>query len=413
METGLNVSRAALLLVDLQRDLLHEDGALARVGLPALDPEDRQRLLLQWQELIATVRRAGRPVVWVKTAVRSDFADSALAESWLQPRRAAAGMFLTEGSWGAELLDGLPVESDDYVVVKKGHSAYTDTHLDRLLTNLGVDQCVIAGGGVEDSIAETARTGGRLAYEQFVVEYALYPTRGADLRPVSKEAELIHSEDVLTAAQMQEVAAEPGPDYAMVLVDMQNDFMNNDRAHVRHGLSAPMADEKRTRIIENTQRIAAAMRARGWPVIYVRVVRRADNLDDVHTPTHRRQRTVPKGDTHCVEGTPGADIVPELTPEPGDFMVEKKGGSGFGYTPLHRILRNLHARRLLVTGGATTGCVWATVQDGVALGYDMTVIADATYPADSLELKTLARWCAVRPTADVLPELVGTPTSVA
>ena len=94
-------------------------------------------------------------------------------------------------------------------------------------------------------------------------------------------------------------------------------------------------------------------------------------------------------------------------------MVEKKGGSGFGYTPLHRILRNLHARRLLVTGGATTGCVWATVQDGVALGYDMTVIADATYPADSLELKTLARWCAVRPTADVLPELVGTPTSVA
>src|SRR5207245_5639602 len=91
-----------------------------------------------------------------------------------------------------------------------------------------------------------------------------------------------------------------------------------------------------------------------------------------------------------------------------DFMVEKKGGSGFGYTALHRILRNLNARRLIMTGGATTGCVWATVLDGVALGYDITVIADATYPPDSPDLATLARWCAVRPTADVLPELAGT-----
>ncbi len=412
MTSTMEISRAALLLVDMQRDLLHEDGALARVALPKLEPEDRQRLLVQWRELVNAVRQSGRPIVWVKTELRPDFVDSGLAESWLEPRKQAAGAFLSEGSWGAELLDELPVEPNDYVIVKKSHSAFTDTSLDRLLTNLGVEQCIVVGGGAEDAVAETARTGGRLGYEQFVVEDALYPP-DANLRQISTCAELVNSEDVLTAATeaSEPVTDERGPDYAMVLIDMQNDFMNNDRAHVRHGLSAPMADEKRARIIENTRQVAAAIRARGWPVIYVRVVRRGDNLDDVHTRTHRRLRTVPAGDTHCVEGTAGAEIVAELTPESGDFMVEKKGGSGFGYTPLHRILRNLNARRLLMTGGATTGCVWATVQDGVALGYDITVIGDATYPVEGPGLDMLRDWCAVRPAADVLEELAGLPTA--
>jgi nicotinamidase-related amidase len=86
-------------------------------------------------------------------------------------------------------------------------------------------------------------------------------------------------------------------------------------------------------------------------------------------------------------------------------MVEKTGGSGFGFTPLHRILRNLNASKLLMTGGAVTGCVWATAFDGFALGYDVTVVGDATYPADSPDLEELGEWCAVRTTADILPTL--------
>src|SRR6185503_10311137 len=127
---------------------------------------------------------AGRPIVWVKTELRQDAADSSLAQSWMEPRRNAAGAFLVEGTRGTEIVDAVGFEQDDYVVVKKGHSAYTDTTLDRLLENLGVEQCIVAGGGTEDSISETARTGGRLAYEQFVVEDALYPPRDTNLRIV-------------------------------------------------------------------------------------------------------------------------------------------------------------------------------------------------------------------------------------
>ncbi len=396
------LNHAALLLVDVQRDALHPDGALGRAGL-APEPSEASRLVVKWGELVGLMRGAGRPVVWVKTCMRSDFTDSAHAAAWLEQRLADVGPFFIEGSWGAELMDGLDAAPDDYVVVKKGHSAYDNTHLDRLLTNLGVSQCIVVGGGVTDSIAETARTGGRLGYEQFVVEDALYPPDAAELHAPRKQAEVISAEEVFVAAS--DAPPKAGPDYAMVLVDMQNDFMNAERPHVLHGLSDPMPEEKRVSIVENTQKLSAAMRERGWPVIYVRVVRRQDNSDDVHSKTHRRARTLPPGVTHCAIGTWGAEMVDELHPEEDDYIVEKKGGSGFGYTPLHRIIRNLNARRLLMTGGAVTGCVWATALDGVALGYDVTVIADATYPPDSPDLATLGEWCTVRPTEEVLASL--------
>jgi nicotinamidase-related amidase len=407
MTSQLDISRAALLMVDVQRDFVDADGGLAQFS--RLEDSERKQLLSRWREIVDQVRSVGRPIVWVKTELRLDAADSSHAQSWMQPRRNAAGAFLVAGTSSTDIVEGVGFEKDDYVVVKKGHSAYTDTTLDRLLENLGVEQCIVAGGGTEDAISETARTGGRLAYEQFVVEDALYPVRDTNLRIVRSCAELISAADVQRAVNAPLAAPEgvDGPDYAMVLIDMQNDFMNNDSAHVKMGLTKAMSDEVRGGIINATLDVMRVVREHGWPVIYVRVVRRGDNMDDVHTRTHRRQRTVPKGLTHCVEGTDGAEIVAELEPSYGDFMVEKKGGSGFGYTPLHRILRNLNVRRLLMTGGATTGCVWATVLDGVALGYDITVVGDATYPAEPTGRKMLEDWCTVRSSADLVAELSG------
>ncbi len=395
MAIDLDRGRSALVLVDLQRDLLHQEGALARAGLPAMKEEDVTRLLVTCQELEQTMRRAGRPIVWVKTELRPDYADSALAPAWLERRRAEAGDFLVEGTWGAELMDGLAAAPGDYTVVKKGHSAFSDTHLDRLLSNLGVDQYILAGGSADDSIAETIRTGGRLGYEQFVVEDALYPPGSVDPARMRGQAAVITARD-LSSAGSSGGAESAGPGYAMVLVDMQNDFMKPSQPN-------------RSTIIENTQDVAAAVRARGWPIIYVYVLRREDNLDDAHPPFHTRQRVIARslgpGVTHCAIGSEGAEIVPELQPQPGDFLVDKQGGSGFGFTPLHRILRNLNANRLLLTGGAASGCVWATALDGVALGYDITVIGDATYGGGPKTLDALAQWCSVRPTAEVLGEL--------
>jgi nicotinamidase-related amidase len=400
--TELDINRSALVLVDLQRDLLDPDGALARAGLPAADPEATAQLVQTCRELIDTMRRAGRPIVWVKSELRPDYLDSGHSPTWLEQRRSAAGQFLVEGSWGAELIDGLEPAPGDHVVVKKGHSAFADTHLDRLLTNLGVEHYVLAGGPVGDTIAETTRTGGRLGYEQFIVEDALFPPKSEDLDMLHNAGDLVLAEDVMAAAAATSTGAAEGPDYALVLIDMQNDFMRPTQ-------------ENRATILENTGKLLAAMREREWPVVYVRVVRREDNLDDAHPPYYHRRRPAARGlgngVTHCAVGTWGAEIVDEITPSEGDFVVEKTGGSGFGFTPLHRILRNLNVRRIIMTGGASGGCVRATSFDGVSLGYDITVAADAVYGGTGRPLDVLTKWCAVKSTEDILTDLVGVPAS--
>jgi ureidoacrylate peracid hydrolase len=412
MARAFDISRSALLLIDTQRDLLHDDGALARAGMRDVGSEEVVPLVDSWNRLAADMSRAGRPVIWLTTSFRRDYTDVATADQWIDRRKDIDGGFLVEGSWGAELMDGLEPAESDYFIGKKGHGAFVGTHLDRLLTNLGVDQCVVAGGSVDDSILETVRTAGILGYQTFLVADAVYPARSDGLALLRKQTERTSIEEVASQAATAPTPTPPpnlgeGPmeRTAFLIVDMQNDFLAQDRPSVRFGDSAAYPEEKRQRIIRNAGELAAATRARGWPVVYVRVVRRADNLDDVHGKTARPTRSLPEGVTHAAQGTWGAEIVDELAPEPNDFMVEKKGASGFGLTGLHRLLRNLDVRRCVVAGGASTGCVHATVFDGLALGYDITVAADATYPPDSPHLGVLAEWCRVRPTRELIEEL--------
>jgi nicotinamidase-related amidase len=111
-------------------------------------------------------------------------------------------------------------------------------------------------------------------------------------------------------------------------------------------------------------------------------------------------------EAHYVElGSWGSKLIDGLELNESDFFVEKKGHSAFGFTPLHRILRNLRVRRCLVSGGAVNGCLSDTVREGVSLGYEMTLISDATYPADSPYVEMLADLAEIRPTESLLQEL--------
>jgi ureidoacrylate peracid hydrolase len=87
-----------------------------------------------------------------------------------------------------------------------------------------------------------------------------------------------------------------------------------------------------------------------------------------------------------IEGTWGSMIVEELSPGPRDYVVRKRGHSAFGTTHLHRLLRNLGVKTILVTGGSIVGCVADTAREGIGLGYRISIVADATYPPGKREL---------------------------
>ena len=159
-------------------------------------------------------------------------------------------------------------------------------------------------------------------------------------------------------------AVAPGPGDALVIVDVQGDFVTGS-------LAVPGGAE----VIAPLNRAAAAFAARGLPVIATR-----DWHPDDHMSFHEHGGPWPP---HCVAGTPGADSAEGLELPAGTTIVEKADTaavdaySAFQGTGLADDLRARGIRRLVVGGLATDYCVLNTVTDAIAEGFDVVVLDDA------------------------------------
>ena len=210
------------------------------------------------------------------------------------------------------------------------------------------------------------------------------------------------------------MTASTGPDIpksALIIVDMQNDFLHRDgdfshlaREHPEFGIDMPFL----TGTIPNVKRLGDAFRAAGRPVVYLALVLKRD-YSDAAFPYWRVGIEPASGNrTHCVEGTWGAQIIDDLKPEEGEHLVIKKGFGGFSNTPLDTVLRNMGVTTCVVSGVTTCVCVSTTVRGGVEYNYRMILVSDAVADVDRItheaELQTMARVFADVTTTD---EVIG------
>jgi ureidoacrylate peracid hydrolase len=78
-------------------------------------------------------------------------------------------------------------------------------------------------------------------------------------------------------------------------------------------------------------------------------------------------------------GTWGGEIRTEFAPQPGDIVAQEHwGSSGFANTDLDLLLKRHGIQRLIVIGLIAHTCVESTVRFAVELGYEVTVVKDAT-----------------------------------
>ena len=197
---------------------------------------------------------------------------------------------------------------------------------------------------------------------------------------------------------------------ALIIVDMQNDFVHPEG---RFGMMAKQEPERKIDhefLASPTPRIkqlAAAFRDAGRPVVYIAHVLSPD-YSDAAFPYWRHDR--PSNSQFIVEGTWGAEIIDELTPDEGEHLVVKKGFGGFSNTPLDTILRNLGVTTCVVTGVTTCVCVSTTIRGGVEKNYRMIIVGDGTAEvqrdAHEHELKTMARVFADVKTTDEVIDLL-------
>ncbi|MDC7786317.1 cysteine hydrolase [Rhodoplanes sp. TEM] len=171
---------------------------------------------------------------------------------------------------------------------------------------------------------------------------------------------------------------------ALVVVDMQNDFLSDDGWFAARGIDGSWAKA----LCPVIDRATALARREGLPVIWVNWGTRPDLLE-IH-PSHRRKARPSSGDPGYEQrvrngrgpvlerGSWGAAIVPELTVADTDLQVEKHRYTGFFDNELDSVLRNLDVTTLLVAGINLDRCVLATVMDACHAGYDAVLLADAT-----------------------------------
>ena len=78
-------------------------------------------------------------------------------------------------------------------------------------------------------------------------------------------------------------------------------------------------------------------------------------------------------------------IVPELSPEAAEPLVEKTYPDSFEETTLESVLSGLGVGRLLVVGAQTDECIRSTLHGAFTRGYDATLVADAHTTEDLTE----------------------------
>lgn len=166
------------------------------------------------------------------------------------------------------------------------------------------------------------------------------------------------------------------PHTAVIVVDVQNDFAMMDG-------SLPVAGAEEVIPFINTEMREAA--AAGATVVLTQ---------DWHPPsTPHFAKDGGVWPVHCVAGTAGAELHPNLEPAEGAITVRKGVGGEDGYsaftlrdpesgavsgTGLLARLRDLGIEQVVVMGLALDYCVKSTAIDAAAAGFATVVLADAT-----------------------------------
>jgi ureidoacrylate peracid hydrolase len=177
---------------------------------------------------------------------------------------------------------------------------------------------------------------------------------------------------------------------AVLIIDMQNDFISPGGYHHRQGRScAPMQA-----IIPNIQFVLREL-PREVKVIYIVTAREPDG-SDAHWRFHKLlpERVRLTGETlgfdrNALRGTWGAEITDFLKPRPEDHIFTKRRYSAFYQTDLEICLRCWGIDTLIFTGVMAEICVESTLRDAFNRDFDIAVVSDGVATRDDETLQAM------------------------
>ncbi|MEM7547069.1 MAG: isochorismatase family protein [Pseudomonadota bacterium] len=164
----LDPGRTAMILQDLQNDVMIDGGAFADTGSP--DHARAQNVVANARRLADALRAKGGMIihVWMVLEPGAPYlCQHAALQQGLKENNA-----LVRGTWGVAPAPGLEPQSGDLVVEKMSMSAWETSRLDAYLRHGGRDTIINAGSWTNMSVEHTARTGADKGYRMIVPEDA-------------------------------------------------------------------------------------------------------------------------------------------------------------------------------------------------------------------------------------------------
>ncbi len=336
----------AILVINLLVDMVER-------GRPFPMPPEYKAILQRTVSFIQAAHQAGYPVIFVQDQHRPD--DPEFSDFRAGQPHAIRG---TEGS---QLIPELfPLTSSGYTVGKRRFSAFFGTDLDLYLREEGIRRLVLVGRPSNVCVLYSAADAFFRSYEVIAIADCLYSRTGMMHERAMREfAETLGT--VLTSEEF--LAGGPGPlperteHLALLVVNVNRDLVENDLPEDGRRVAARL---------DAMQALLSLFREMGLPVLYTMD---AHAWDD---PEFRWRKP------HGIQGTPGAEIVPPLSPQGGETVFAKRYYDAFYETGLDPWLRKHGITRLVIMGAPTHVDVRYTVVSAYNYRYRPIVIKDCT-----------------------------------
>lgn len=143
---------------------------------------------------------------------------------------------------------------------------------------------------------------------------------------------------------------------ALIIIDMLNDFVRED--------GALKCGDRVEEIVQPIARRLHQARQYGHTVIF---------MCDTHRPDDPEFEQFPP---HAVKGTEGGEVIEELAPQDGEYVLPKRRYSAFFQSELLLALLERKITEIEITGVCTNICVMYTAADAVSYGFEVFVDAD-------------------------------------
>jgi ureidoacrylate peracid hydrolase len=183
----LDKENAALIIVDMQNSFCKPTGRVAAIGL---DTTACQGAIEPCANVLSLARDAGIPVLFTRYVYRDDYADGGVIIDHMMPELAQVNA-LKAGSEDADIVPELTPSAGEIVIDKNRPSAFFNTNLESLLSDLGRSQLIVCGVTTNCCVESTVRDASHRDLQVFVIEDAC-----AELDP-ERHAVSLRSMDML------------------------------------------------------------------------------------------------------------------------------------------------------------------------------------------------------------------------